>query len=314
MHPAARRCRRACRRADFDRRAAGRISRVPREWGLPRAPTGGTPSGPPVFSCNGKNRRGFGGYHPPMGCGASPLAQRARQQLRHAAAQPRHRSMLEPTSTASAPRLPAPASTSPPRTTIAATTARASPPSTQLAHAAGTPLVATGDVLYHAAHRRPLADVLAAIREGTTVASAGTRLPPTPSATSSRPREMARLFRGHEHALARTLEIADACRFSLDELVYEYPDEPVPAGKTAQGHLEDLTWEGARARFPEGIPDKVAATLDEGARADRPAFLRALLPHRARHRRLRARARHSCARAAARPPTRPSATASASPP
>ena len=50
---------------------------------------------------------------------------------------------------------------------------------------------------------------------------------------------MARLFAGHEAAIARTIEIADACRFCLDELVYEYPDEPVPAGKTAQQHLED---------------------------------------------------------------------------
>ena len=52
---------------------------------------------------------------------------------------------------------------------------------------------------------------------------------------------MARLLRGHEDALARTLEIAEACRFSLDELVYEYPDEPVPPGKTPQGYLEEIT-------------------------------------------------------------------------
>ncbi len=50
---------------------------------------------------------------------------------------------------------------------------------------------------------------------------------------------MARLFAGHEDALARTIEIADACTFSLDELRYEYPDEPVPPGKTPQQHLED---------------------------------------------------------------------------
>ena len=75
------------------------------------------------------------------------------------------------------------------------------------------------------------------------------------------PHEMARLFKGYEAALARTLEIADACRFSLDELVYEYPDEPTPPGKTPQAHLEDLTWEGARWRFPDGIPDKVRALI-----------------------------------------------------
>ena len=59
----------------------------------------------------------------------------------------------------------------------------------------------------------------------------------------------------------RSVEIADACTFSLDELKYEYPDEPVPHGKTPQSHLEDLTWEGAAWRFPEGIPEKVRDTL-----------------------------------------------------
>ncbi len=60
---------------------------------------------------------------------------------------------------------------------------------------------------------------------------------------------------------ASTVEIADACAFSLDELRYEYPDEPVPAGKTPQSHLEDLTWEGARWRYPSGIPAECRGTL-----------------------------------------------------
>ena len=72
---------------------------------------------------------------------------------------------------------------------------------------------------------------------------------------------MARLFRGHAEALARTLEIAGACRFSLDELVYEYPDEPVPPGRTPQAQLEELAREGARWRFPGGVPAHIAATL-----------------------------------------------------
>ena len=125
--------------------------------------------------------------------------------------------------------------------------------------------------------------------------------------------EMARLFAGHEDALRRTIEIADACSFSLDELKYEYPDEPVPQGKTPQSHLEDLTWEGAAWRFPDGIPPKVEDTLDQGARADRGARLRALFPHRPRHRPLRALASASSARAAAPPRTPRFAIASPSP-
>ena len=79
-------------------------------------------------------------------------------------------------------------------------------------------------------------------------------------------REMARLFQNFPDAIARTVEIANACRFSLSELKYEYPDEPVPEGKTAQGHLEDLTWTGARERYsldryPEGIPSEVQKRL-----------------------------------------------------
>jgi len=131
----------------------------------------------------------------------------------------------------------------------------------RLAERCATPLVATGDVLYHAPHRRPLQDVLSCVREGTTIGAAGLRLEANAERHLKRPAEMARLFKGHRSALARTLEIADACRFCLDELVYEYPDEPVSAGKTPQAHLEELAWEGARWRFPAGIPDPVRALV-----------------------------------------------------
>jgi error-prone DNA polymerase len=131
----------------------------------------------------------------------------------------------------------------------------------QLAARVGLPLVATGAVLYHAAHRRPLQDVLTCIREKCTIHDAGLKLEANAERHLKPPQEMARLFSGHEEALARTMLIADACTFSLNELKYEYPDEPVPEGKTPQSHLEDLTWEGAAWRFPGGIPEKVRDTL-----------------------------------------------------
>ena len=133
----------------------------------------------------------------------------------------------------------------------------------QLAARVGLPLVATNAVLYHAAHRRPLQDVLTCIREKCTIHDAGLKLEANAERHLKPPQEMARLFAGHEDALARTIEIADACIFSLDELKYEYPDEPVPEGKTPQSHLEDLTWEGAAWRFPGGIPEKVRDTLEK---------------------------------------------------
>jgi error-prone DNA polymerase len=132
---------------------------------------------------------------------------------------------------------------------------------TQLAAQEGTPLVATGAVLYHTPHRRPLQDVLTCIREKCTITEAGFRLEANAERHLKAPSEIARLFKGHEDALTRTVEIANACTFSLDELKYEYPDEPVPEGKTPQSHLEDLTWEGAAWRFPGGIPDHVRDTL-----------------------------------------------------
>ena len=132
----------------------------------------------------------------------------------------------------------------------------------QLAKRCATPLVATNDVLYHAPHRRPLHDVLSCVRAHTTIAQAGFDLEANAERHLKRPAEMAWLFAGFEDAIERTIEIANACRFSLSELIYEYPDEPVPPGKTAQGHLEALTLDGARHRFPGGVPQKVAATIE----------------------------------------------------
>ena len=131
---------------------------------------------------------------------------------------------------------------------------------------AGTPIVAINDVLYHAPERRPLQDVLTCIREHCTIYEAGFRLQSNAERHLKSPAEMARLFKGFEPALARTIEIAARCSFSLDELAYEYPDEPIPPGMTPQAHLEDLSWKGAEWRYPNGIPDKVAQTINKELR------------------------------------------------
>jgi error-prone DNA polymerase len=130
------------------------------------------------------------------------------------------------------------------------------------------PLVAVNDVFYHAPERRPLVDVLTCIREKCTVAAAGLRLSVNAERHLKAPAEMARLFAAFPDAIARSVAIARACSFSLGELRYEYPDEPVPPGKTAQQHLEDLTWAGAQDRYPKhhypnGIPDEVSTRLKD---------------------------------------------------
>jgi error-prone DNA polymerase len=138
----------------------------------------------------------------------------------------------------------------------------------ELGERSGAPLIAVNDVHYHAPERRPLVDVVTCIREKCTMAEAGLRLTINAERHLKPPQEMARLFAGFPDAINRTIAIAEACRFSLDQLKYEYPDEPVPPGKTAQQHLEDLTWIGAarrypRERFADGIPPDVQTRLRE---------------------------------------------------
>ena len=131
----------------------------------------------------------------------------------------------------------------------------------ELAGACRTPLVATNDVLYHAPERRPLQDVLTCIRTHVTIDAAGFLLEPNAERHLKPPREMARLLSGHERALERSLEIAERCRFSLDELSPHYPDEPAGDSATPQQELERLAWLGAESRFPQGIPPDVQANI-----------------------------------------------------
>jgi error-prone DNA polymerase len=130
-----------------------------------------------------------------------------------------------------------------------------------LSGATGVPLVATNDVHAHVAARRPLQDVLTCIREGCTVAEAGFLLAANAERHLKSPQEMARLFRRRPDAVARTLEIVDACKFSLGELQYEYPAEPVPEGRTPQGELVRQVRLHARDRYPDGVPPKIQALL-----------------------------------------------------
>jgi error-prone DNA polymerase len=121
----------------------------------------------------------------------------------------------------------------------------------------GVPLLATNQVHYHDEHRQTLQDVLTCVRHGCTIQDAGFRLFPNGERFIKPPEDMHRLFGDLPAALRRTVEIAERCAFSLDELRYEYPDEIVPAGKTPASYLAELTWAGAAVRYPQGIPEKV---------------------------------------------------------
>jgi error-prone DNA polymerase len=132
---------------------------------------------------------------------------------------------------------------------------------TDTAASLGVPAVATNDVLYHAPGRHILQDVLTCIREGCTIDELGYRRERSTARHLQSPEEMIRQFARHPDAVARTQEITDRCRFSLDELRYQYPHEVHIPGLTAQQTLEQRTWEGAAARYADGAPEKIARQL-----------------------------------------------------
>ena len=126
-----------------------------------------------------------------------------------------------------------------------------------LADAAGVPLMAVNDVLYHAPARRQLQDVLTAIRLNVRIAEAGYALGANAERHLKGPAEMARLFRRHPRAIAETVRFAESLGFSLAQLKYNYPDEPTESGLEPQAELERLTREGAALRYPGGVPEKI---------------------------------------------------------
>ncbi|KAF0164574.1 MAG: error-prone DNA polymerase [Rhodocyclaceae bacterium] len=134
----------------------------------------------------------------------------------------------------------------------------------ELAATTHLPLVAAGDVHMHARSRRPLQDVLAALRLNTTVAAAGEALFANGERHLRSRLALARLY--PPELLAETVTIAARCSFSFDELRYEYPDEVVPAGETPDSWLRRLTAEGLSKRYPAGVPDKVLAQVEHELR------------------------------------------------
>jgi len=131
-----------------------------------------------------------------------------------------------------------------------------------LAATAKIPLIAVGDVLYHAPERRALQDVVTCIREHLTLDNAGRRLEANAERHLKSADEMARLFRAAPQAIAETQRFLERCRFSLDELAYEYPDEIREGFATPQDALVAFAEEGARRRYPHGVPANVRHALN----------------------------------------------------
>ncbi|MBC6958743.1 MAG: error-prone DNA polymerase [Lautropia sp.] len=129
-----------------------------------------------------------------------------------------------------------------------------------IAAATGLPRVAVGDVLHHLRSRKALQDTLTAIRLNTPLAALGYALA---SNAEQHLRSRLRLARLYPPALLEeTLEVAARCRFSLDELRYEYPEEIVPPGHTPASWLRRLVFDGVPGRYPDGLPPAVAAQIE----------------------------------------------------
>lgn len=123
------------------------------------------------------------------------------------------------------------------------------------------PMVATNDVHYHSTERRQLQDVQTCVREKCTISTAGFKLHANAERYLKPLDELERLFRQYPESIDRTIEIAEACTFSLDTLKYLEPEWKSPDGRTADEHLAEHTWKGVKRFFPQGISGKLCAQL-----------------------------------------------------
>jgi len=130
-----------------------------------------------------------------------------------------------------------------------------------LARASGLPLVAVNEATMHAPERRPLADVLACVREKTTLDNAGYLLSANAERCLKSGAEMARLFAEAPQAVEETARFLDRLSFRLDELAHNYPSELREGFSSEQEALEHYAREGAKTRYPDGVPEKVEALL-----------------------------------------------------
>ncbi len=126
---------------------------------------------------------------------------------------------------------------------------------------AGLPLLAAGDVHYHTSQRSVVHDCVIAIRNGTTIEPIHSERFASAQRHLRSLGEIAEIYRRVPDAIANTVEVAERCTFRLDQLRYEYPEEIAPPGMSPIEHLKRLTWEGAKQRWPSGVPQRIIDIL-----------------------------------------------------
>ncbi|WGL51141.1 error-prone DNA polymerase [Nocardioides sp. BP30] len=150
-----------------------------------------------------------------------------------------------------------------------------------LAAELGLPVVATGNVHYAVPLRHRLADAMAAVRARRSLTEMDGWLP-GPSAYLRSGAEMAQRFRRYPGAVARSVEIADACAFDLRKAKPALPKRGIPEGHTAATWLRELTERGFAERYAEPFAhdpafvararERVESELDTIERKDFPGY------------------------------------------
>src|SRR5690554_3046577 len=126
----------------------------------------------------------------------------------------------------------------------------------------GIPPIAANRVLYHERSRRALANLLVAIRHQKPLRECGLLLHPNGEFDLKSDDALRARFRGREAAIEATLEVKRRTQFELSQLQYRYPEEHLPEGESESSHLRALTYQGARERYPHGVPSSVRAQLE----------------------------------------------------
>jgi len=128
------------------------------------------------------------------------------------------------------------------------------------------PVLFSQDVFFHERGRKPLSDILHAIRHNTTLERCGSQLFANAERCLHSLSELERLYRGYsfyEDALARSAALSEQFCFDLDELRYQYPKNMIPDGMSAAEYLRKIVWQSAREQYGDPLPDKVFSLLDK---------------------------------------------------
>ena len=135
-----------------------------------------------------------------------------------------------------------------------------------LAHKLHLPVFASNGAYYADEDDRQLFDVFTCIKNHCTVYDAGKLLSQNSERYLKTEKEMRKLFEDIPEAIDRTAEIASRVNFSMDELSYNFPDFPVPAGETMDSVLRKKAIERSVERYrhcPWPLRSQVMSRLEK---------------------------------------------------